>query len=518
MLPDIHAAIIYSNQLAMRTYFIGILVSIIPLTIISQPCPDSLYFHTQAQVDSFQINYPNCTTIEGNVTISGDDITNLDGLNNLTEIQGSLNIGTGINMFLVWFCDGNPPLKSLAGLNNLTNIGGNLEILCNDSLTSLTGLNNLTSIGGYLSITCSKTLTNLVGLENLTSVDGDVYIGLRLSGMFPPYFHETDNSALGSFEGLNNLAFIGGDFHIGRNSTQINLTGLEGLAYIGGSLFICDNPHLTSLVGLENLISVGGIHIGYYAEFSCHGNPSLTSLTGLNNLTTINGDLEISCNELLNDLNGLENLTSIEGSLTIGTYKGAIPSGICHGNPSLPSLLALSNLTSIGGILRIQCNDTLTSLEGLDNIDAGSIEDLAIYENPNLSTCEVLSVCNYLSALTDFTNIYNNAAGCNSQEEVLDSCEANAVSLPERYVLEDFCINPNPFTTSTTITYTLNSPSTITIRIFNPQGQLIEQIERKQREGEQQIHWNAAGLPSGIYYLKLRAGSHFVSRRVTLIR
>jgi len=49
---------------------------------ISQGClPEGITFTTQAQIDSFQINYPGCTKIEGNVNIKNSGgwvfITNL---------------------------------------------------------------------------------------------------------------------------------------------------------------------------------------------------------------------------------------------------------------------------------------------------------------------------------------------------------------------------------------------------------------------------------------------------------
>ena len=59
-----------------------------------QAClPDGITFSTQEQIDNFQTNYPNCSEIEGSVAISGDDITNLNGLNVLTSIGGDLMIG-----------------------------------------------------------------------------------------------------------------------------------------------------------------------------------------------------------------------------------------------------------------------------------------------------------------------------------------------------------------------------------------------------------------------------------------
>ena len=65
---------------------------------------------------------------------------------------------------------------------------------------------------------------------------------------------------------------------------------------------------------------------------------------------------------------------------------------------------------------------------------------------------------------------------------------------------------PNPFTTSTTFMYSLETISTVTIQILNPQGQLIERIEQEQPQGEQQLQWNAEGLPAGMYYFRLQAG------------
>ncbi|RLD59692.1 MAG: hypothetical protein DRJ05_06040, partial [Bacteroidetes bacterium] len=88
----------------------------------SQPClPDGIEFTTQAQIDNFQTNYPNCTEIEGDVTIAGDDITNLNGLSVLTSIGGALTINGDMGVT-------NSNLTSLTGLDNLTSIGGDLKI------------------------------------------------------------------------------------------------------------------------------------------------------------------------------------------------------------------------------------------------------------------------------------------------------------------------------------------------------------------------------------------------------
>jgi len=123
-------------------------------------CPEDITFTTQAEIDAFGDS--GCTEITGNINIGKYDtvsnITNLNGLANLTSIGGYLKI------------DSNPQLANLNGLNGLTNIGSHLHIGFNDQLESLDGLEHLTSIGGDLFISYNDQLENLDGLKNLTSV------------------------------------------------------------------------------------------------------------------------------------------------------------------------------------------------------------------------------------------------------------------------------------------------------------------------------------------------------------
>lgn len=76
-----------------QALFILITINISLFTIhgFSQSClPEGITFNTQEQIDSFQVNYPGCTEIEGGVLIEGTDIENLDGLEVITSIGGYL--------------------------------------------------------------------------------------------------------------------------------------------------------------------------------------------------------------------------------------------------------------------------------------------------------------------------------------------------------------------------------------------------------------------------------------------
>ena len=223
----------------------------------------------------------------------------------------------------------------------------------------------------------------------------------------------------------------------------------------------------------------------------------ISNFYGLNMLTSIGGNMTFggpAGNSMasLNQLDGFENLSYIGRKLTIGNCT------------ALDSIKGFVNLITIDSSLIITSNPYLSDIASLANINLinGS---LRIAYNPYLTKCHIQSICNYLSNPMGEIDIHDNAIGCSSQEEVQDSCDANAVLISERYILENFTVNPNPFTTSTTLTYALDEPTNVIIYIFNPQGQLIEKIEQEQSKGEQQVQWKAEGLSAGMYYFRIKA-------------
>ena len=136
-----------------------VLALIIHTSVYSQSClPDGILFNTQVQIDSFQINYPNCTIIEGDIEITGDDITNLAGLSTLTSIEGDLFIG---------YCTA---LQNLSGLDNITSIGQTIRIYMNTALVNLSGLDNISFVGQNLRITNNDTLSDISSLSKIESV------------------------------------------------------------------------------------------------------------------------------------------------------------------------------------------------------------------------------------------------------------------------------------------------------------------------------------------------------------
>src|SRR6267154_3701739 len=127
-------------------------------------CSSNISLTSQAQVDAFPATH-GCTEITGTLTISGNDITNLDSLRSLTRVGQDLIISN------------NPNLIDLTGLSSLTYVGAGgagpypgAHITYNPKLPNLDGLNKLAFIAGMLEISNNDTLTNMDGLSLLGSI------------------------------------------------------------------------------------------------------------------------------------------------------------------------------------------------------------------------------------------------------------------------------------------------------------------------------------------------------------
>jgi hypothetical protein len=381
----------------------------------SQSClPEGIIFNTQAKIDSFQVNYPNCTQIEGNVDIGnswiGSDITNLNGLSVLTQIGG----------YLVLYY--NDSLTSLNGLSNLTSIGTSLEIKLNGALTNLTGLDNVAFIGNNIWISSNPSLTSLTALNKLTSIGGDLDI--------------ENNSILTSLAGLNNVTSIGGHLGLFDNRALTSLTALNNVTSIGGGLEL-DYNALTNLTGLENLTSIGG-------ELWMHYNKGMTSLIGLDNLTSIGGFIQIEVNPDLSSLAGIDNVTSIGGYLYL------------KDNPVLSSLTGLDNIyaSSITGLY-------IVNNISLSTCDVESVCDYLVSPNGTKEIHDNATGCNSREEVE---------AACKAG--LSDNSSTNIITIfpnPASTIITISLPTTTPVDNTTLSIYNVNAQQVISRRIREPQ-------------------------------------------------
>ena len=76
---------------------------------------------------------------------------------------------------------------------------------------------------------------------------------------------------------------------------------------------------------------------------------------------------------------------------------------------------------------------------------------------------------------------------------------------------------PNPFNPETVISYSLPSKEFVALKIVNLAGKEVAQLVNSvQTAGVHQITWNAEGLPSGVYFYTLQAGSYMKTMKLVL--
>ncbi len=78
---------------------------------------------------------------------------------------------------------------------------------------------------------------------------------------------------------------------------------------------------------------------------------------------------------------------------------------------------------------------------------------------------------------------------------------------------------PNPFNPATTIRFSVATASHITVSVYNTLGERITRlVDGDLGVGAYEVRWNAAGLPSGAYFCRMRAGAFAMTKRLLLIR
>ncbi|UCC80202.1 MAG: choice-of-anchor J domain-containing protein [Candidatus Zixiibacteriota bacterium] len=78
---------------------------------------------------------------------------------------------------------------------------------------------------------------------------------------------------------------------------------------------------------------------------------------------------------------------------------------------------------------------------------------------------------------------------------------------------------PNPFNASTTIDYTLEDDSHVTLDIFDILGRKIETlVNGNQSSGAHSVVWNADGVATGLYFYRIQAGDFSEIKQMTLLK
>ena len=329
-----------------------------------------IVLNSQEQVDNFSAMYPGGSAV-GSLRIEGNGIANLDGLSQLTIINGDLTIASALNFQQQ---SSNYPLTDISGLNNITTVEGMVEISDVPNLTTANVFNALENAGA---ISISGLAPNTIsGFNNLVATGLIAIQGTTIT----------------SFSGLGSLS-ICSDLIINNNQNLETISGLVTLNQITNDLKVEQNPMLQNLQGMENLQTIKGLLI--------NSNTGLTSFNGLENLESVGTKIQINGNTMLNDLTALSNIVEFYGNT--------------------------SNIT-------IQDNALLSNLSGLQNVAPLTIDTVTIQNNPNLSNCAITNFCEKIDTGGggQFT-VANNASGCNNVSEIEAVCELGVTENAGQY-------------------------------------------------------------------------------------
>ncbi len=403
-------------------------VFLFPILLSAQDCIlDGFVFERQGQVDSFSINYPGCTEIEGTLSI-GYGVENLQGLSGLTHIGGDLRFYNNVN------------LESFRGLESLLEIGGELAIVNVHGISNLEGFGNLKRIGESLRIWETE-LNTLHGLYELEYIGGSLRFLYGEQDFLYKNTYITDQvlPKLDTIKGgvtvqempnargigaLTGIAYLGGiaivscprferiDLYTREFNGYLSLTNNEGLNNIGAikdfpkasitSLRIRANPKLTTCVyepicefltneansaeisdngiNCSSSVDVIGACTGEFPECP-PGNVTFYYQTDIlefqskyPNCTKINGNLILSdqcdsypynTSNCINSINRLGKIERVNGSLVFDLRSN--PMSFFYSNPDLP------NLEYVGGSFKISAPlDTLRMLDKVKHV--GSLE------------------------------------------------------------------------------------------------------------------------------------------------
>jgi hypothetical protein len=316
------------------------------------------------------LTFLSCLKSVDNLSISHSDITNLNGLQNLEQV----------NRISIYKCG---KIINFQGIGNISTLHS-LSIFENEKIFNLQGLESLTTISSIF-IHNNTNLKNLTGINNLTTTfESNILLGQSQE------INITNNMNLNSLVELNNISTMIKRLYIYQCPSLTNLGNFNQLSVIGYvSISYCNS--LTSINCFNNIIDIGGLNVAENSSLQGFNFPSLTRI----------GTLSINNNPILNSLQGFSNLTEIYGE------NGDFCFEMDH-NPSLLTLNGLENLATTSK--RVEINEF--SQNDLKNTCA-----LSLLVNNYLSIAGTSHLVNHISVYSQCGSydylLYNFNSICN---------------------------------------------------------------------------------------------------------
>ena len=106
--------------------------------------------------------------------------------------------------------------------------------------------------------------------------------------------------------------------------------------------------------------------------------------------------------------------------------------------------------------------------------------------------------------------------GYDSDISTMVGVDLNDIIVDEFTVLPAY---PNPFNPVTNLSFVLDTPSEVMLKVYDVNGKLVEVSNSKlYQSGRHSIQWNATSLSSGMYFVHLINGVERRTQKVMLLK
>lgn len=123
----------------------------------------------------------------------------------------------------------------------------------------------------------------------------------------------------------------------------------------------------------------------------------------------------------------------------------------------------------------------------------------------------------YYAQAYDLGNHISNASNTVSKAVNYNMQKKGSELPPEEFdITQNY---PNPFNPSTKISYSIPEPSAVTLAVYDRLGREVQTLVNERKEaGLYEVNFDAANLPSGVYFCKIRAEKFSAVKKMLLLR
>lgn len=88
----------------------------------------------------------------------------------------------------------------------------------------------------------------------------------------------------------------------------------------------------------------------------------------------------------------------------------------------------------------------------------------------------------------------------------------------EQTIVTNFTVTPNLTRDIVHLKYSLTERSAVNVEIYSATGRLIDVVVNRYEDvGDHELVWSRAYVPSGIYFIKFRANTTTVSKKIIIL-